>query len=133
MARPVYKITKDDYLAAYNYIAGAMNRGEISNSEGYTRFQNADTAEKLQAWCDDYLVMKPKLWKKLKNNILAARKRAKDYNTRQQKKRVDLDWNAWLSLSSLAEEEGRTLSEMILAFEDVYVKAKAKGIRADKH
>jgi len=131
MARPAYKITEEDYQFAYDYIEGAMARGEISSSEGYTRFRNADTAKKLQAWCDDYLVMKDKLWKKLKNNILAARKRARDYDTEQQKKRVDLDWQAWLRLSSMAEEEGRTLSEMILAFEDVYVKARAKGIRPE--
>jgi macrodomain Ter protein organizer (MatP/YcbG family) len=122
------KLTQSDYLSAYNYIAGGMDRDEISSSEGYNRFRNADTPEKLQAWCDDYLTKDQ--WDKMRNAIRVERKRSKDYKTNRQKIRVDLDWLAWQRLSSMAEEEGRTLSEMILAFEDVYVKAKAKGIRA---
>jgi macrodomain Ter protein organizer (MatP/YcbG family) len=128
MGRPAYKITDSDYVIAYNYIADGMTRGDISDTNGYMRFRNADTADKLQAWCDDYL--EKESWQRLKNAVLAARKRQRDRVARRRKKSVDLDWNAWLCLSSMAREEGRTLSEMILAMDDVYHRAKAKGIKA---
>jgi hypothetical protein len=71
-----------------------------------------------------------KKWTRLKRAILAAWKRSRDYHTRNRKKNVDLDWLAWQRLSSVAKEEGRTLSEMIVVMEDAYHRANAKGIRA---
>lgn len=127
MGRPAYEITEKDYNTAYSYIKNGMTRDIISSSAGYMKFRNANTPEKLQAWCEDNLDADQ--WKNLKNTIWISRKRSKDYKTNKQKKQVDLDWLAWNRLSSAAKEEGLTLSQMIIAMEDVYYQAKAKGIK----
>ena len=127
MARPKSTLTSADLEFATDYITNAMERGELSKSAGYTSFKKAKTPESLQAWCDDYLT--PDQWDKMKTAIRVQRKRVKDFRTLKQKISVDLDKEAWQMLSSMAKEEGRTLSEMIKAYDDVYGKAKSMGIK----
>ena len=126
MGRPKYQITRQDHAAAWRWIANAMDREEISNVHGYMDFRRATTPELLQAWCDEYL--SPEDVKKMKNAILAARKRSRDYKNKRVKYGVDLDHLAHLHLSSLAEELGKTLSETILILEEAYWKAKDAGL-----
>lgn len=130
MGRPAYQITRTDFADARQYILNAMNRDEISNSDGWAALRQSDTPELLQRWCDDYL--SPEIFKKLKNAVLAARKRSK-----KPKIGVDLTHTAHLRLSSLSSELGLTLSEAIITLEETYwlavdaglVKKKLKPIR----
>lgn len=118
VGRPPYTITTGvDFVNARAYIKNAMERGDISQVSGYMTFRNADTAEKLQAWCNDYLDADQ--FEKLKTAVRVARKRSRDYK-RQPRKSVDLSWPAWMALSRLAEERGVTLSEAVLLMEDAY-------------
>ena len=67
-------------------------------------------------------------YKKMKNALLAARKRSRDYRHAKKKVGVDLTHLAHLHLASLAEELGKTLSETILILEEAYWKAKDAGL-----
>lgn len=129
MARPKSKITKSDHLSAKAYIQNAMDRGDISSVDGYIEFRNADTPERLQSWCETYL--DDDQWHNMKTAIRVQRKRYRDYKSPKRKISIDLDKDAWLLINSMAKEEGRTLSEMVKAYDDVYGKAKAAGIVAD--
>lgn len=124
--RKPYTITATDLSNARRYIDNAMRRGDISTAGGYSAYQRADTAEALQSWCDDYLP--PTLWPKLKNAVLAARKRTRDYESTRQKRRVDLDHIAYVRLSALAHERNLTLSETVLLLEDAYYRALDAGV-----
>ena len=64
----------------------------------------------------------------MKNAVLAARKRSRDYKNKRVKYGVDLDHLAHLRLSSLAEELDKTLSETILIMEDAFWKARDAGL-----
>ena len=126
MGRPKYQITRQDHAAAWRWIANAMDREEISNVHGYMDFRQATTPELLQAWCDEYLP--EEALKKMKNALLAARKRSRDYKVSKKKVGVDLDHLAHLHLSSLAEELDKTLSETILIMEEGYIRARDAGL-----
>jgi macrodomain Ter protein organizer (MatP/YcbG family) len=126
MARPAFKIMSKDFTAARRYIMNAMDRGDLSSVEGYTAFRNAEKAEQLQQWCDDY--MSSDVFEKMKRAIRAARKRSKDWKTTTKKVGVDLDHAAHLHLSSVADELGVTLSDAILILEETYWKAKDAGL-----
>ena len=126
MGRPKYQITRQDFAAARRWIVNARERDEISNVHGYMDFRQATTPELLQTWCDEYLP--EEALKKMKNALLAARKRSRDYRHAKKKVGVDLDHLAHLHLSSLAEELGKTLSETILILEEAYWKAKDAGL-----
>jgi macrodomain Ter protein organizer (MatP/YcbG family) len=103
-----------------------MDRGDISSVNGYQLFRNAETADKLQAWCDNYLPEDD--FERLKSAVRAARKRSRDYKTTARKVNLTLDHAAHLRLSMTAEELGMTLSEAILELEDMYWKAKDAGL-----
>jgi macrodomain Ter protein organizer (MatP/YcbG family) len=120
--RPPYQITRKDFSYARRYIERAMQRGDISNVSGYRKFCNAETPEKLQAWCDDYL--SEEVFEKLKRAVRASRKRSRDFKTTQRKVTITLDHAAHLRLSMAAEELGMTLSDTILELEDSYWHAK---------
>ena len=126
MGRPKYQITRQDFAAARRWIVNARERDEISNVAGYMDFRQATTPELLQAWCDEYL--SPEDVKRMKNAILAARKRSRDYKPSKKKVGVDLDHLAHLRLSMLAEELGKTLSETILILEEGYTRARDAGL-----
>ena len=111
--------------AARRWIVNARERDEISNVDGYMDFRQAATPELLQAWCDEYLP--EEALKKMKNALLAARKRSRDYKNKRVKYGVDLDHLAHLRLSSLAEELGKTLSETILILEEAYLESQGCG------
>jgi len=116
--RPPYSITTGvDYVNARTYIKNAMERGDISQAAGYITFRNADSAEKLQVWCDDNLDTDQ--FEKLKTAVRVARKRSRDYK-QQPRKSVDLSWPAWMALSRIAEERGVTLSDAVLMMEASY-------------
>lgn len=122
MGRPAYKLTKRDASIARQYIERAMERGDVSRSEGYNAFRRAADAEALQAWCDDYLPRD--VWTRLLGNIRQQRKRSRDYG-KHKITRVDLTRAAWIHLSAVAREMGNvTLSEAILRMEAGYYKAK---------
>ncbi len=123
--RTPYTLTPADYANARRYLDNAMQRGALSTSEGYIAYRQAYNAEALQAWCDDYLPAAT--WPKLKNALLAARKRSRDYGKVTQKRGIDLDHLAHLRLTALADETGQTLSETILMLEETYWRARDKG------
>ncbi len=125
MPRPPYQITKTDYAAALRYIQNGIQRGEISGVDGYRVLRRADTPEKLQRWCDDYLPTE--IFKKLKGAVVAARKRARDYKTPKSKKGIDLDYQAYLSLVRVAEDLGVSFSDAVICLEEVYWRAKEEG------
>ncbi len=124
--RKPYTITQVDYANARRYLDNAMQRGDVSTAEGYIAYRQAYNAEALQAWCDDYLP--DATWNKLKNAILAARKRSRDYGKVKQKKGIALDHLAHLRLTTLAEETGKTLSETILMLEETYWLTRDNGL-----
>ncbi len=124
--RSPYKITQKDYASARRYIMNAMTRDDISNVDGYMAFRQAETPDLLQAWCDDYLPART--FEKLKCAVIAARKRSRDAKNKRAKIGVDLDFRAHLSLSLLADELDKTLSETILIMEEAYWKAKDAGL-----
>lgn len=126
VGRKPYVITPADYSLARRYLDRVMQRGEISTADGYMANRQAHTADALQAWCDDYLPRA--VWLRLKNAVLATRKRTRDYKTVRQKKRGDLDHLAYLRLTSLAEERKLTLSETVLLLEDAYYRALDAGV-----
>jgi len=126
MPRPAYKITANDFANARRYIENAMARDDISNVDGYMAFRHAHTPELLQSWCDNYLP--DTVFKKLKNAILAARKRNKDTKIKQPKVGIDLSHEAYHSLSFISNELGCPLSETILEMEKAYWLAKDNGL-----
>jgi len=126
MARPKYTITQQDYWDARRYIDNGMQRDAISNCDGYNDFRLADTPERLQAWCDDYLP--EATFKKLKSAVLAARKRHRDYRTQRAKLGIDLDHYAHLRLSAVADELNMTLSEAVVKLEKTYWVARDAGL-----
>ncbi len=126
MGRPKYQITQQDHGAAWRWISNAMERGDISSVDGYMEFRKATTPALLQTWCDDYLSQEA--FKRMKNALLAARKRSRDYKHSKKKVGVDLDHLAHLRLSMLAEELDKTLSETILIMDEAYRKAEDAGL-----
>jgi macrodomain Ter protein organizer (MatP/YcbG family) len=103
-----------------------MQRGDISSVSGYRKFCNAETTDKLQTWCNDYL--SDEVFEKLKRAVRASRKRSRDFRSTQRKVTVTLDHAAHLRLSIAAEELGMTFSDTILELEDTYWKAKDAGL-----
>lgn len=126
MGRPKYQITRQDFASARRWITNAMERDEISNVDGYMDLRQAHSPELLQAWCDFYLPQEA--YKKMKNALLAARKRSRDYRHSKKKVGVDLTHLAHLRLSMLAEELGKTLSETILIMDEAYQRAEDAGL-----
>ena len=126
MGRPKYQITRQDFAAARRWIVNARERDEISNVHGYMDFRQASTPELLQAWCDEYLP--EEALKKMKNALLAARKRSRDYRHSKKKVGVDLTHLAHLRLSMLAEELDKTLSETILIMDEAYLRSEEAGL-----
>lgn len=124
--RKPYTITQSDYANARRYLDNAMKRGDLGTADGYMAYRQAYTAERLQAWCDDHLPAAT--WPKLKNALLAARKRSRDYGKVTQKTGIALDHLAHLRLTALAEETGKTLSETILMLEETYWRARDNGL-----
>ena len=71
MGRPKYQITKNDFQAAKSYL--------IRKGYGRTPGRGVEpitTPEKLQQWCDDYLLQSQ--WNSLRSTILQERKRGRD-------------------------------------------------------
>jgi macrodomain Ter protein organizer (MatP/YcbG family) len=116
--RPPYQITQSDYFYARRYIDRAMQRGDISSVDGYRKFRNAETPEKLQGWCDDYL--SDDVFEKLKRAVRAARKRSRDYRATSRKVNITLDHGAYIRLSMMAENLGMTLSNAVIELEEFY-------------
>ena len=144
MGRPAYKITKQDQYIVYKYLERAMDRDELDGSLRPSLRRVEDTPEALQRWCDKHIRWEgigqheeTDLWKKLKNAVLAARKRARD-GYKNKKKSIDLDPRAWIALQRITEEyNGKTdreitYSDMIILMEDMYHRAVAKKIRPDE-
>ncbi len=124
--RQPYKITKQDYGYAARYLIKAMERGDISKTEGYIAFKHARNADLLQKWCDDYLPSE--VFGKMKSAIRASRKRSRDYRTSNRKVGIDLDHLAHVHLSSLADDLSMSLSDTVLHLENVYWMAKKAGV-----
>jgi macrodomain Ter protein organizer (MatP/YcbG family) len=64
----------------------------------------------------------------MKNALLAARKRSRDYRHAKKKVGVDLTHLAHLRLSMLADDLGKTLSETILIMDEAYLRAEEAGL-----
>src|SRR5690606_36921379 len=76
-------------------------------------FMRADTPEKLQAWCDDYLPNS--LWVALRSSIRKARSRQLERrrSAPQRNVTISIKGSAQAVLEELSESTGRTYSELI--------------------
>ncbi len=111
MARPQYKIkTKQDFILARQLIRSAMQKETIDQYSGYTPFLNADSPEKLQTWCEDYL--DDKQWTRLRNNIRKTRSNeGRPFPDKEAK--VSIKNSALDVLKEVQEKTDLTYSEII--------------------
>ena len=135
MGRPAYKVTDQDLYIVYHYLERAMARGKIDSSLRQSLNRVEDSGAAMQAWCEQHVVHTT-LWNKLKNAVLAARKRARD-GDKGRKRPVDLDPPAYSALQRLRKEmrhqtgQALTYSQVIELAEDMYYRAVAKKVRPD--
>lgn len=116
MGRPKYTIKQSDMAAAHQYIQNKLSTvqswpvfGKEEALEDF--FKSPRSAKALNNWCE--LWLNESQWKKLKNSILAARKRKRDSNGRSPK-HIVLNHHAWKILSALAQHKQLTMSEFII-------------------
>lgn len=106
MGRPAYRITDADYNNAMIYLLE-----QHKYSLAYHQLALCQTGEELQVWCDEQLSADE--FKRLKQVILARRKRTRDMAGRKKPKQITLQLRAWRSLKQLAKEDGLTYSEVL--------------------
>lgn len=123
MGRPTYKITEQDTAAAHTWIQNQLHKNPFwldADNDGQRDFDRRYAATKafdsvrwseaneLQAWCETWL--RKEDWARLKTTIRAKRHNAEKS---KEKKNINVEYNAWLKLSSLANAWDCTLSEAI--------------------
>ena len=118
MGRKRHKITEQDLLAAWGYIQRKLKNETgwpVANNKRANKSleESSITATELNSWCDEWLSREQ--WEKLRNAIIAARKRERDKGSDQGTKHIDLNHDAWRLLSDLAKHEGVTLSKFLVS------------------
>ncbi len=116
MGRSKYIIKQSDMAAAHRYIQNKLLTVQgwpvIGNEVALEDFfKSPRSAKALNNWCEQWL--NESQWKKLKNSILAARKRKRD-STGRSPKHIVLNHHAWEILSALAQHKQMTMSEFIV-------------------
>jgi len=112
MGRPKYTITPADSSFARRWVEAKLaNPAWLGSNDSWQAHQNlaerSETAEELNAWCEQWLDTTH--WTQLKNAVRAARKRARTDDAVS----VTLSRNAWGILSYWAEKDACTLSQVI--------------------
>lgn len=123
MGRPAYQIeSKADSITTHKWVEGQLRKaswleydeeGQFDFEHRYAAeqtFKKLDyaNAEQLQAWCETWL--RTEDWTRLKTTIRAKRHNAEKS---KDKKNINVDYNAWIKLSALADAWDCTLSEAI--------------------
>ncbi len=116
MGRLKYTIKQDDLIAAHRYVQNKLSTVKgwpVADKEEALEdfFKSPKSAKALNSWCEQWL--NGSQWKKLKNSILAARKRKRDSNG-QSPKHIVLSYHAWKILSALAQNKQLTMSEFLI-------------------
>ena len=114
MARARYIITNNDQSAAWLHICNKLDevgypkRNVIAAKSAFEVIRQGQSLHcRLNEWAEQYLDKEE--WGLLKNSIRARRSRG----SRDRKKSITLDKNAWQMLSKIAETENVTLSQVI--------------------
>lgn len=124
MARARYRITDQDYWHAYSWLEAKLKDtktffdwfdGDTSKAvkaeREFNKIQSGD-AEALNGWAEQWF--SGAIWTQMKYAIRARRKRGLEkYDVEKAKKQVTLEHHAWQILSTIAEKEGVTLSQVI--------------------
>lgn len=121
MAKPKYKITKDDYYTAEGWMERKASALSLENENpelsrrAMKEFENRTTGigcqEALNAWAEKYLSTEE--WVKMKNAIRAQRKRQSDRRSSQRKVSIDISVTASCILREISKRDNVTLSQVI--------------------
>jgi len=113
MARPKWRLSEEDYFAAYDYCKKALtdDRFEIHhdiqrNIAAEDALKEAKNAEQLQGWIDTYL-------NDYERNKLRSRLRVAKSRKRLKKHVVELPEDEWRDLRLYAQDCGMTIAEAV--------------------
>ncbi len=133
MARPKYKVTKNDFWAVIRWLNQKLDEFDFPEMRGrdidagimakrefkaLNQKEVKTSLDILNTWCEKWLSGEE--WIQLKNAVRAQRKRKKDGASGKKPVGVDLTQSAYFILSTISKRDNITLSRVI----ELYLEAE---------